>query len=411
MQIPRNQKAVPSAAAIGGRRTTYSVEGVEGLFLLVTPAGSRSWLVRYSIGKGRAGRRQRTVTLGDAQTIKLADAAERARQLRAGAILNKEDEAADRRGEGDVRMDGLFDLWLDRYAKALDKAKGRSRVKDWPVLAERWRRLVSPKLGAVPARELRRAQVAEIRDEIARDRGVLSNRVVALIIQVLNWAVDADIIEVNPAAGLRKQREGARTRMLDERALGRYLAALADADISTEMRDVLLLLVLLGQRRVEIAGMMAEEVERAGRAWRLPATRTKNRREHLVPLLPLPLAILSKYEVLRGPLFVARGKHAITLSAVTRSMARITDAASMPRYSPHDLRRTMNTMLAKMRVPQEVRKALLNHTERSTEGKHYNVHDFYDEKREALERWHAALRPLLPARLLDRVAPGRSRPP
>jgi integrase len=67
--------------------------------------------------------------------------------------------------------------------------------------------------------------------------------------------------------------------------------------------------------------------------------------------------------------------------------------ADMP--TPHDLRRTVETRLAALRVPKEIRDRVLNHITPGVGSKHYNLHDYADEKREALTRWSLALGALL----------------
>jgi integrase len=59
--------------------------------------------------------------------------------------------------------------------------------------------------------------------------------------------------------------------------------------------------------------------------------------------------------------------------------------------SPHDLRRTVETRLAELRIPKEIRDRVLNHAASDVGSKHYNRHDYADEKREALNRWALAL--------------------
>ena len=65
------------------------------------------------------------------------------------------------------------------------------------------------------------------------------------------------------------------------------------------------------------------------------------------------------------------------------------------RPSAHDLRRTFNSRMAALGVPQEIRDRLLNHTPASIEGRHYNAHDYFAEKRRALLQWDAALAGIL----------------
>jgi integrase len=55
--------------------------------------------------------------------------------------------------------------------------------------------------------------------------------------------------------------------------------------------------------------------------------------------------------------------------------------------SPHDLRRTVGTRLAELRIPKEIRDRVLNHVSTDVGSKHYNLHDYSDEKRDALNRW------------------------
>jgi integrase len=58
------------------------------------------------------------------------------------------------------------------------------------------------------------------------------------------------------------------------------------------------------------------------------------------------------------------------------------------RPTPHDLRRTLRTGLARLRVPRDVAERCLNHALPEIEAV-YNTHDYLDERREALARWGA----------------------
>ena len=79
------------------------------------------------------------------------------------------------------------------------------------------------------------------------------------------------------------------------------------------------------------------------------------------------------------------------------------------RPSAHDLRRTFNSRMAALGVPQEIRDRLLNHTPASIEGRHYNAHDYFAEKRRALLQWDAALAGILSDRPATVVPIGKAR--
>ena len=53
-------------------------------------------------------------------------------------------------------------------------------------------------------------------------------------------------------------------------------------------------------------------------------------------------------------------------------------------FTPHDLRRTATTLMAKSKILKEYRERVTNHKLGKIDGT-YNVHDYDDEKREALQ--------------------------
>jgi integrase len=149
-------------------------------------------------------------------------------------------------------------------------------------------------------------------------------------------------------------------------------------------------------------------------AWLIPETRSKNKRAHLVPLSPLAL------DTTRSALELTADDEEFVFStrlnrggpidphALTTAMQRLTDvlkrhpgkaAKSWQQEppSPHDLRRSINTRLAQLRVSREIRERVLNHATalRTTEGRHYNVYEFLPEKRAALNQWSDALGTIL----------------
>jgi integrase len=59
-------------------------------------------------------------------------------------------------------------------------------------------------------------------------------------------------------------------------------------------------------------------------------------------------------------------------------------------FTLHDLRRTARTQLAALGVRREVAERCLGHKIRGVEGT-YDRHDYFDERRKALEQWTAVL--------------------
>lgn len=65
----------------------------------------------------------------------------------------------------------------------------------------------------------------------------------------------------------------------------------------------------------------------------------------------------------------------------------------MEAFTLHDLRRTCRTGLARLKVAPHIAERVLNHAQEKIPGT-YDVHDYLDEKREALEQWTAHLEAL-----------------
>ena len=62
----------------------------------------------------------------------------------------------------------------------------------------------------------------------------------------------------------------------------------------------------------------------------------------------------------------------------------------LPTWTPHDLRRTARTEMARIGVPEEHAEAVLNHKKQGIV-KVYNLHQYADEKKVALLQWEAEL--------------------
>ena len=62
----------------------------------------------------------------------------------------------------------------------------------------------------------------------------------------------------------------------------------------------------------------------------------------------------------------------------------------LPKWTPHDLRRTARTKMARIGVPEEHAEAVLNHKKQGIV-KVYNLHQYADEKKAALLLWEAEL--------------------
>jgi integrase len=203
-------------------------------------------------------------------------------------------------------------------------------------------------------------------------------------------------IELNPTAALKlPTKEVARDRVLNDRELvACWKAAEAEGfpfDKFTHM------LILTGQRRGEVAGMRWSEIDFERAMWTIPAQRTKNGTQHTVPLAPLAIEILQSVPRFMNSdlVFTTSGKTLI--SGFGRHKARLDVEVGASDWRFHDIRRTVATNMAMMRVPPHIIEAILNHKTGIISGVAaiYNRHAYLDEKHEALEQWAEQMRAMV----------------
>jgi integrase len=198
--------------------------------------------------------------------------------------------------------------------------------------------------------------------------------------------------------------------------------------VSRQVGLALRLALATAARASEIAGACKAEFQELDKpeqaAWLVPGERTKNKRDHLIPLAPLVVETVKSAIELSGeseflfPTRLGRGgpidRHTLTVAMVRfaknlKGPTAKTWQQEIP--TPHDLRRTCNSRLARMGIPKEIRDRTLNHVTslRDPESKHYNLYEFQAEKRAALGKWADEIAAIIkPAAIVPmRAAKGR----
>lgn len=413
--LKANHRQILAAKPVAGKKTRYRVEGVPGLWLYVSPTGVRTWYARYQVGSGKT-RQERWFRIGDAKSIELAKAIERAKSVDAEVDVEDRDPHAERssRRADTMTVRELYREWHTRYA-AVKLARADTDETTF-------RCHIEPDFAKRKVRELTRIDLGRFRDTVARKTTPnTSNRVMVLLSRVFNWAIDEGLLEFNPAArlrkaGQRKPRERVLThagivtfwQTLDvmETMTGKHMArAEKGRMLSPATRSILRLLLLTGQRRSEVVEAQKSELELDAKepVWTIPGARTKNGLLHRLPLCPMAAAEFRRAveaSPKQSPLVFPSPEDAmspISADAVTRAMARMIAEIKLPRVSPHDLRRTVGTELARLGLPVHVRSLVLNHApmSRGITDAVYNRYAYDKEKREALGAWEKELTRLL----------------
>jgi integrase len=352
--------------------------------------GNLSWIIQYRV-RGSTRRR----TLGPAAGP-LAISCKTARGVAEARLAEITLGANPRSSRSGLRLSAETDRYLEGLrqgtigvGRARDrKIRPRSLAALESHFAVHWQPLRNWSL-----HDIDRKAVADCLNELVAKRGAATaNRARASLSGFFRWAMGNGLADANPVVGTNIAPEsGPRERALDDDELADIWRACQDTDYGRIIR----LLVLTGQRRQEVAGMADSEIDLPRRLWTLPGERTKNRREHTVPLSGAALTVIASQprRVDRDLLFGdGSGPFSGWSSCKTRLDARITAARKaggrppMKAWIVHDLRRTVRTGLGKLNVAPHICEAVINHLP-PTLIQTYDRNTYEREKRQALNAW------------------------
>lgn len=379
-----------------------------GYGLRVRGSGVHSLMVQYAI----AGRTRRIV-IGKFGSADLGKAYGTAKDLLARVRLGQ-DPALDKQ-LARVKVAETFGALLPAFlARQQALMKPRSYTE-----TERHLKRHAKALHGLSIESITRRTIAAQLAKIAKQNGpTAANRTRASLSGFFTWAVCDGYRDDNPVSFTNKAVEnGARERTPSDEEIRTIWLALEDDNYGA----VLKLLVLTSARATEMGGLEWSEVSTTLPLVTLPPRRTKNKREHLVPLSkPAHAIVLAQPRT--NPDGTPRkhvfgdGKHGYRNWSKDKLKldARITQACHgepMEHWTPHDFRRSISTVLhERFGVPPHVVETLLGHVGGHKAGVAgtYNKAIYLAERRDALERWGDHLMTLVGKPTKTRTAPKSS---
>lgn len=413
MPVVQITKRFVDQLASSGQSQLLWDRDLKGFGIKIGPTGRKSYVVQYRQGGRGYPTKRITIGVDGSPWCAVTARAEAKRLLHRvglGADLVAEAETRDR-NQIDLRFDHFAEKFLDLYARREWSAR------TYTTHASNIRRWLIPVLRSKPISDLQRRDVTAVLDRIPASNVALPRNVFVLLRRMLNWAVERGEIPVSPINGMPVPRKPAeRHHIIADDDL--VVIAAAALRMSLIWESFFLMLIFTGQRRQEVAGLEWSEICRSDRMWVLPANRTKNRREHRVPLCQE--AIITLDQVAGGDdwptvgfvFSFIEGRSTSGFSKAKRRLDAHANAETMRRWGRpvppwriHDIRRTVATNLQRIGVRFEVTEAILNHVSITQAGvvSVYQRHDWEDEKREALELWGARFRAMIDTSVKSRL--------
>ena len=333
---------------------------------------SKSWSQRCRIGG-----REFNIGLGAYPIVTLADAREKALDNR--RLIAK---------GGDPRTG------TDRtptFQAAAEKviALHRKGWKNPDRIAGQWeqslRDNVFPRIGSMSVSKVAAADVLRCLKPIWHSKPTVAQAVKQRVSAVLKWAAAQGYRTDDPTpaavAGLPKQNR--RVKHHDALPHGEVAKAIAMFDASNVQRTTALAfkwIVLTACRMSEAIQAQWDEIDMDAATWTVPATRSKTKKEHRVPLSTAALAVLAESPTSTGLIFPARNG-SMSRHLIGKTMKRLGITGT-----PHGMRSAFRDWCSENGVRREAAEMALAHVVKGVEGA-YRRTDLIDERRDIMQAW------------------------
>ncbi|WP_146193056.1 integrase arm-type DNA-binding domain-containing protein [Maritimibacter sp. 55A14] len=372
-----------------------------GLFVDVMPSGKKVFRLAY-----RSGGKQRTVVIGEYPSIRLADA-----RLNAAAFKSALRDGTDPKSVAKAEAEDtgklseppapLWETIASEYLMLRQRSGAAPRTM---TKLDRQVGVTIRKLGQRPINQITAEDILAVVNPIA-ERGQVesAHEIRSRFSQIFRYAAARGLIDSDPAAytigAMVKRRRGEFAGVTDPAAIGQMMRAIHEyRERHMIVGSALLLSAYLFPRNTELRGMRWSELDWDRAMWEVPGERMKMKRDHLVPLPPLAVAVLRELReidfgsalVFPSPRDPARMLSEMTFNAALRRMGYTQDV-----HVHHGFRTTASTNLNEMGWNADWIERQLAHVPTNKVRSSYNKAEYLDGRVEMMQSYADWLENLL----------------
>ncbi len=383
-RLKLNEKTLRDAEPKPG--VSYQIFDTEviGFAARVQASGARTFTIDY-----RHAGRQRRMTIGRWPEWSVTAARERAKELRR-AIDDGQDPLSAREDLRETpRVKDMITRYIAEHLPKLAKTNAGDQVS-------MLRKLVEPAWGNRLVTEITKSDVAKFLDFVAEGRPrpskekpnnrarklqghkptpIRANRMGEVLRKMFTLAVEWEWRTDNPAQGFHRRIEHARETFLTPDELTRLAKVLDGAD-DQRAAAIIRLCMLTGARVGEVRTAQFDQFNLDYAIWSKPASTTKQRKIHRVPISQDVAAIvrLRQQAVPRGIPWLFPGETVgQPVKDISRFWARVQREADLPGVRIHDLRHTFASLLVSGGASLEMIGKLLGHTQVQTTARYAHL--------------------------------------
>lgn len=369
----------------------YKIFDTGGLFVKVTPTGSKLWRFRF-----RFNGKEKLMAMGEYPRVNLVDARRR-RDTALGALDEGRDPSAERR-EAKKELRAAQSMSFEIVAREWHAARKNQWAPKYSAqILKRLEVDLFPEIGACPIDGLEpRDLLAALRK--VEERGVLETtvRLKQYCSSVFRYGIAASYCRHDPAAplqdALKTPPKAVHHKALPRDEVGAFLWQLNSYEGAPETRDALELALLTAVRTTELRAAKWTEFEKLDQPelaiWRIPAERMKMKQVHLVPLSRQAVHALKRLHKMTGQqhyLFPGPGKDGfMSNNTMLYALYRM---GYHSRATTHGFRSLFSTEANECGFNEDWIERQLAHDERDAVRGAYNSAQYLPQRRELLQWW------------------------
>lgn len=281
----------------------YKMGDSHGLFLLVQPTGGKLWRFKY-----RVDGREKKLAIGPYPEIGLGEARRRRDEAREAMAAGKDPAREKQRDKVRAKVEAE-NTFAAITAEFCEKRK-RDGQRAWaPATAKRCEYLLSILCGSIGNMPIAEIEPADVLVAVRRIEGKgkleSARRTLQLAGSVFRYAVATARLKSDPTRDLK----GALTSptvthygaVIDPAGVGELLRSIDGYEGQPITKFAMQLAPHVFVRPGELRHAEWSEIDLEGALWSIPASKTKMRKEHVVPLSRQAIAILKSVQPLTGP--------------------------------------------------------------------------------------------------------------
>lgn len=381
----------------GQRVEWYDIGDTSNLCLRVSDKGTKTWCVWYRLdherdGKGRLKPLRLTLD-APYPAIGLAEAREKARQIRLMAKrgIDPREELERQRQEAAEARAATFGKVAEEFVEKYAKRRQRTWKETERVLTKTCAAWSKRPISAITKRD-----AYDLLDGFIADGHEAKARVTVSWLRTFwRWAWERDYVTAPIMDAVKIEVDASKSRdrvYSDDEILALWNAK---GDLTALESGFLKLVILLGVRKNELAGMRWDELDDPDKPtlWTIPHARVKikksarEERSYLVTLSPLAQRIIRGLPKADDDLVFPGRHHGKPMDPGTWFQRKVQKASGVKGWGPHAHRHTMATWLENAGYDKHQRALALNHSEGGGVTAGYS-HGFpLDKKRAVMEAW------------------------